>query len=325
MAGELSATTVSIGNLENIIDSMAGALIVLSPDGAVLSANRAAINLLGYPVEELIGLPFGAICVDDPEESDPLASGDDHVAGEERMFRCRDGSTVPVSFAGAALRSESGPPQGFVCVAQDLTERKSMEEQLRRSLGEKELLLREVHHRVKNNLQVISSLLDLQAGQLDDVQAQNIYEDSQGRIRSMALIHQQLYNASDLDRIDFRAYLETLVASLFTSFGGGRIEIDLRVEVGSVRLGIDQALACGLIINELVTNSLKHAFDPGSTGVTTIKFGSTPDGNHRLEVSDNGRGMAAPSSPGSASSRPPRGRASPGASSAGCSSRGRRR
>lgn len=292
MASELAANTVSIGNLENIIDSMAGALIVLSPGGTIISANRAAATLLGYTSDELIGLKFGIICSNESGDVDLPTTGDGHVRSEERTFRRKDGSTLPVSFAGASLRSDAGPPQGFVCVAQDLTERKSMEAQLRRSLDEKELLLREVHHRVKNNLQVISSLLDLQAGQLDDVQAQNIYEDSQRRVRSMALIHQQLYNSSDLDRIDFGAYLNTLVSSLFTSFGANRGNVELRTEANESRLGIDQALACGLIINELVTNSLKHAFEPGSPGVLTIRFETTPAGFHRLEVSDNGRGIA---------------------------------
>ncbi len=292
MAEELSATTVSIENLENIIDSAAGALIVLSPEGAVTSANRAAASLLGYGDGGLIGLHFAAICVEESGGDNPIPSTAGQVTGEERTFRRRDGSSVPVSFAGAALLGDGGAAQGFVCIAQDLTERQSMEEQLRQSLNEKELLLREVHHRVKNNLQVISSLLDLQAGELEDSATANIYEDSQRRIRSMALIHQQLYNASDLDHIDFGAYLETLIGSLFSSFGGGRAEIELRAEVVQARLAIDQALACGLIINELVTNALKHAFAPGANGVVTIRFETTAAGVHCLEIADNGRGMS---------------------------------
>ena len=291
MAGELAGTTVSMGNLENIIDSMAGALLVLDAEGRITRANRAAAVLLGYDDGALVQVPFADICHDADGDAWPHAPGGGGLDTGERLLVRRDGAPVPVSFAGATLQGD-GEARGYVCIAQDLTARKQLEEQLRRSLGEKELLLREVHHRVKNNLQVISSLLDLQASQLEDDESRLIYEDSQSRIRSMALIHQQLYNATELDRIDFGAYLETLAASLFTSFGGGRHEVDLRAEVAPARLAIDQALACGLIINELVTNALKHAFTPDRRGELVIRF-ATLDGTHRLEVADNGRGMDA--------------------------------
>ena len=199
-------------------------------------------------------------------------------------------TNAPVSFSGALLRRGQGAAGGFVWIAQDLSDRLDMEEQLRRSLAEKELLLREVHHRVKNNLQVISSLLALQADCIDDPEAQAVYADSQARIRSMALIHQQLYGTTTLDRIDFGVYLKQLAGSLFSFHGGQPAPVTIETTVDNLPLGIDTALTCGLIINELVTNAIKHAFAPDEPGVIKVGF-TTENDLFVLTVEDNGTGM----------------------------------
>ncbi len=290
MAEHLAASTVSVAHLNGVIDSLAGALFLLGPDGAITSVNPAALTLLGYAPGDLIGEAFVTVCPGDPGRGALRAAEENDVYSGEQVFRRRDGSTIPVSFSGAVLRGEGGVVRGFVCLAEDLSERKRMEEALRRSLGEKELLLRELHHRVKNNLQVISSLLDLQSREVTDQKALSKFQDSQDRIRSLVLIHEQLYRARDLAAVDMRVYLQLLAANLAQAHVDppGRIRVDTDVE--ELRLDLDRALACGLIVNELVTNALKHAFSADTCGSIAISFRSYGE-RIALGVCDDGRGM----------------------------------
>ncbi|MBE9169179.1 CBS domain-containing protein [Pleurocapsales cyanobacterium LEGE 06147] len=174
----------------------------------------------------------------------------------------------------------------------ELAERKRAEEQLKLSLREKEILLKEVHHRVKNNLQIISSLLRLQSDYIQDKRALASFKDSQNRIRSMALIHEKLYQSKDLVKIDFAEYLRDLTSNLLHSYGANAQEITLNINVNEIWFTIDTAISCGLIINELVSNSLKHAF-PHASSENKVEIDIRPisDNNFRLVVSDNGIGF----------------------------------
>jgi two-component sensor histidine kinase len=174
-------------------------------------------------------------------------------------------------------------------VALDLTEQKRIQARLRESLGEKELLLREVHHRVKNNMQVISSLLAMQSTGGDPEVAKKL-EESQNRIRSIALIHEQLYRSTELAHIDVRGYLETLTSQLLQSFGkAGSVRVEL--EADPLSLDIDQSMALGLIVNELMTNALKYAYPGERSGTLRIRLSEQPDGQRLLSVSDDGPGL----------------------------------
>lgn len=168
---------------------------------------------------------------------------------------------------------------------------KRSQERLYATLREKEVLLREIHHRVKNNLQVISSLLNLQAASLSDPQALEMLKESQNRVRSMALVHDQLHRSPDLSRIGFREYVKNLCASLFSSYGIDSARIALRVDVEDIALPIDAAIPCGLIVHELVSNSLKHAFPGERRGEIFIRLKSQPPGGTVLTVADNGIGL----------------------------------
>ncbi|MDE0886292.1 MAG: PAS domain S-box protein [Myxococcota bacterium] len=297
MAEELASTTVSVTSLESIFDSMAGILIMLGPDRRILNINRGALEFLGYPHEELVGRPFDQVCARSADASleKALRRAEEGLATvEELTLVRRNGSAVLVSFSGASVRSAGGAVQGYVCIAQDLTEHKQIEEQVRSSLAEKEILLRELHHRVKNNMQVVSSLLAVQAAYSSDPHTTHELEESQGRIQSMALIHEQLHHSSDLARLDVGAYLDSLAAHLARSFGApGAIAVS--VDLKRPPPDLDQALVCGLIVNELVTNALKHALKhaAGGEGQIHIDLHDEANGGRVLEVRDNGPGMDA--------------------------------
>ena len=175
-------------------------------------------------------------------------------------------------------------------VVQDITERKRAENLIKASLEEKEVLLKEIHHRVKNNLQIISSLLDLQSSNLDEV-ARRIFEDSQNRINSMALIHEELYNSTDLAHVDFKTYASNLAEALIGTYGAA--SVGLNIVVDALPLTLDKAIPMGLIINELVSNSLKYAFPDGGTGQIHISLKAVGEDAFALVVSDNGIGLPA--------------------------------
>jgi two-component sensor histidine kinase len=174
---------------------------------------------------------------------------------------------------------------------QEIAERKQAEEQIKTSLKEKEVLLKEIHHRVKNNLQVISSLLYLQSKQIDNKKILGMFQESQHRVRSMALIHERLYQTEDLASVDFDEYLHQLASYLFRSYGATSNLIQLNISASHVSLGIDAAIPCGLIVNELVSNSLKHAFVQGQPGEILIEISVDREGQHRLVIKDNGVGL----------------------------------
>jgi two-component sensor histidine kinase len=177
---------------------------------------------------------------------------------------------------------------------QDITERKQAERRIEASLREKTVLLQEVHHRVKINMQVISSLLDMQTLQAEDPQIVQILQDSQNRIRAMASVHDRLYQSPDLATIDLVGYIQALAHYLFGIYTFQSAGVDLCVQIDDVSLGLDQAVPLGLIVNELVSNSLKHAFPSGGTrgGEIRIELHPRGEGWLALVVSDNGVGLA---------------------------------
>ncbi len=165
---------------------------------------------------------------------------------------------------------------------------------LRQSLAEKESLLKEIHHRVKNNLQIVSSLLYLQEEYMKDAKGVEILRESQNRVKSMALIHEQLYGTSDLAKIDFGRYVQGLTANLFDAYGIDPTRIRLNVRADDISLGVDMAVPCGLIINELVSNALKHAFLPDACGTIDIVIRTLDAGRIEIEVADDGIGLVDP-------------------------------
>jgi len=232
-----------------------------------------------------------------PEDRDRVVEGLHAALGEGRgnyvheyRFRHTGDHYLWVHDELTIEHDAGGRPVEIVGSWLDITERKKAEEMIESSLKEKEVLLREVHHRVKNNMQIISSLLKLQAAQVKNAQLQALYRDSQNRIHTMSLVHEQLYASESLNTIRSHAYLENIVASLVKSSSVPAQNIAVRVDTGDVALSMDEAVPCGLIINELVTNALKYAFPEGN-GEITVSL-TIPDKEHRLlRVHDNGCGL----------------------------------
>ncbi|MBD1813397.1 PAS domain S-box protein [Microcoleus vaginatus DQ-U2] len=211
---------------------------------------------------------------------------------EYRFFRS-DGTMHWLCDRAFPIYDESGKIYRIAGIGEDISERKFTEARIQAALREKEVLLKEIHHRVKNNMQIISSLLQLQAQYIEDEPTLALFEESQTRIHAMALIHEQLYQSQHLDRIDLPPYVENLVANLYQSFGCGNTSIQFNLKVDPIYLNIETAIPCGLIINELVSNSLKYAFGSNLAGEITIEFQEINHHQFHLTIQDNGCGFPA--------------------------------
>jgi two-component sensor histidine kinase len=184
-------------------------------------------------------------------------------------------------------------PLANVDLRKEIAERKRAEEQVLASLHEKEVLLKEIHHRVKNNLAVISSLFYLQSTYAHDVHSVQMFRESQDRVRSMALVHESLYRSENLAEVDFAEYARSLAANLFRSYCLPQNNVRLKTNIQQVTLSIETAVPCGLILNELISNCLKHAFPSSRQGEVNLNLQVEEEGRCRLKVSDDGVGMPA--------------------------------
>jgi PAS domain S-box-containing protein len=223
------------------------------------------------------------LATDDPNYSHVLEHVIIRVDGEKRFIVVRDGIE----------KDESGGTVKILGVNQDITELKRTQDEIKRALEEKEMLLKEIHHRVKNNLMVISSLLNLQSRYIKDKEARSIFQESQNRAKSMALIHERLYRSTDLKRIDFGDYIRTLGTDLYHTYVPARNKIKLNMELENLMVDINTTVPLGLIVNELITNSMKHAFLGIDEGEINIEFHKNDNDEFILIVEDNGKGLPA--------------------------------
>jgi PAS domain S-box-containing protein len=205
-------------------------------------------------------------------------------------FLARDGSVVWVRGEATIERDERGRPIFLQGLAYDITESKRAEATIAASLREKEDLLKEIHHRVKNNLQITSSLLKLQCGRVTDEASRRALTEGEGRIRAIALVHEMLYRTADLSRIDFAEYVRRLVPQMARAQVPRSAEITVAVEIDDVRLHIEDAVPCGLLLSELVSNCFKHAFPGERRGHILVRV-RAQDGAGLIEVLDDGVGL----------------------------------
>ncbi|MBU7019229.1 MAG: PAS domain S-box protein [Theionarchaea archaeon] len=278
-----------------IFENANDGIVYVDNKGIILDINEKTEDLLGYRREDVVGKLFYDIEFCDPRDlprvidvfSRTMATGE-LVSLMELEMNHADGSKVFVEVSTRLIRNQ-GETEGLLSILRDITERKQTEEKIKASLKEKEVLLREIHHRVRNNLQIISSLLSLQSSYMTDDQYAEMLKECQNRIRTMALIHERLYRSDNLAKIDFNTYIESLVHELVRSYGVNTDFITVRIDVDKISLGVDAAIPCGLIINELVSNCMKHAF-PGGKGEITVALHCS-DGKIELIVKDNGIGI----------------------------------
>jgi two-component sensor histidine kinase len=202
----------------------------------------------------------------------------------------KDGSTFVSLVSSSLLKNERGELLGMMNISRDVTGIKDSEEQLKKALHEKEILLKEIHHRVKNNMQVISSILKLQAGYLQDKNTIAVLNECRNRINSMALIHASLYMQKDFSNVHFPTYVNNIATNLKQSYVAVDKQIDLNLQIHDLNMHIDDAIPCGLIINEILSNAFKYAFLNTNTGKINIKV-QLGEGNIMLVLSDNGCGF----------------------------------
>ncbi len=263
-------------------------------DGRIVDVNREFERLTGMKRNDLINLSMSDLNLwKEIEERRRLVRrvmDEGSVFNIEVDLRSAEGDLRTYLWSAEQILVDGRPH--VLASAHDITERKRTEERLTASLREKETLLKEIHHRVKNNLQVIISLLSLQSRKTKVPEVIAGLEDSQNRIRAMALVHERLYQSGDLSRVDFGNYLKSMAHELFHTYSAAAHGIELRVEAEEIFIGIDLAIPCGLIVSELISNSLKHAFPENSDVSREVMLALRKSGNMiEIDVGDNGVGL----------------------------------
>jgi PAS domain S-box-containing protein len=282
--------------LRTVIDTDPNFVFAKDWSGKFTLVNKAVAEVYGTTVDELIGKTDADFNTNKDEvesflaaDREVISSGSSKFISEEKVSNPATGEAKWYQTIKVPLKEKDGSLQ-VLGVSADITARKLAEEITKKSLQEKELLLKEIHHRVKNNLQIIVSLLKLQSRYVKDPKDLNIFNSSRSRVETMSLIHEKLYKSRDISDIDLGGYIKDLVSHILKAYNVNHEEISFSLIADEVKLSIDTAIPCGLIINELVNNILKYAFPPGYKGRIEIKIKKSSD-DIILEVSDNGVGI----------------------------------
>ena len=272
-------------------------IILTDGSGKIILWNRSARNMFGYSEDEILGKPISMLFPDEYRKSyqkivnNPYNFSDSHKGEIYESYGFKKDKSkfmLEISHISWEIKDEK-----FYCaIIRDITDQKRVENEIKDSLREKEALLKEIHHRVKNNMQIISSLLSLQSKYIKDKDSFGVFKESQNRVKSMAMIHEMLYNSKGLAKIDFTEYIKDLVNDLFSSYGIDENNVEIKIDTDPIFLNVDTSIPCGLIINELVTNSLKYAFKNGrhTEKMIYIKL-HRKNRNIVLVVGDNGTGL----------------------------------
>lgn len=285
--------------LQNVLDGVAEPIMLIGHDYTIKLVNQAARGQDGYLITDKPmkchevshnrstpcndtkhPCPIDEVCLSGKPvtvmHNHKSASGHDHF----------------VEIIASPLFDENGTMEGVIETCRDITERVRAEEQIRKSLEEKDILIKEIHHRVKNNLLVIESLLKLQSHSIKDEKDKELFTESENRVKAMSMIHERLYRSKNLVDMDFKEYINSLAVQLFHSYRIQSSGVSLQVEVEDISLDIDTIIPCGLIVNELVSNALKYAFPGEASGSITVNICKMEEGGvYKLSVKDNGKGL----------------------------------
>ncbi|HBL14769.1 MAG TPA: hypothetical protein DD379_25945, partial [Cyanobacteria bacterium UBA11162] len=293
----LQALQDSEAKFRQLAESIEEVFFIYLPDySEILYISPAYEKIWGNSVQSLYQNPSSWMELIHPDDRDRVEialQNQIEIGGfneEYRIIRA-DGDLRWIYGRTFLVHNQVGEVDRIVGIAVDITARKQAEEAILEAKN-KEILLQEIHHRVKNNLQIVSGLLYLQSRYVEDERMLSMFQESRDRVQSMALIHEKLYGSKMIDSLDFQDYIHSLTNHLCSSYDCTTKGVSLQLNIEPISLDIDLASPCGLIVNELVTNALKHAFPPGHFGEITVEFHSAKDNNFILDVRDNGVGMA---------------------------------
>lgn len=291
MAENLSTSMVSRSYVNNIIQSMGDMLLVVDPQGKILMSNRTVYEKLGYSKSDLEGMTLQELFRENDHQKIVSSNGNGESRDiDETMLVKKNGDLLPVVFSYSNIEDEFNEEHNLVFVASDISAQKEAKTRISESLREKNILLAEIHHRVKNNLAVISGLLQMQMWNMEDESAKTALHQSQMRIQSIALVHEKLYQNETFADIGISDFVEELVDAVSKSFDMPGKEILIKYELDNIRMNMTQAIPFALLLNECVINSYKHAFNGLDEGQIIIRLKKEGD-KVFVEILDNGTGL----------------------------------
>ncbi len=289
---QLSKKNSDLEKLSLVASRTGNAVMVADSTGRIDWGNDAFMKMTGGS-REIIGKNVAEINIySDVQSAIAEAVRERKSKIFESNIQLNPDSDQWISSTLTPIFDENNNLKELVFVDTDITASKVLENQIKASLRDKDILLKEIHHRVKNNLQIIISLLNLQSGYIKDEQTLKAVKDGQSRVRSMALVHEKFYQADELTEINFAEYVDKLCQFLFQSYGDKTDRIQLTVNADKVAFDMDTAMPCGLLINEIVSNSLKYAFPDERNGEIKIELRKLPDQMVMMSISDDGIGLA---------------------------------
>jgi PAS domain S-box-containing protein len=288
------------GEYKNLVENANNIIIRWDRNGNYTFLNQYAEKFFGYNHQDLIGKPVLGNTVPSMETTgksletmleDILEHPDNYIQNVNEVIT-KDQKRYWMQWANNPIYDRQGRVKEIQSIGMDITEKKQAEQRIEASLREKEILLKEIHHRVKNNLQIVSSLLNLQSLQIADKALAKSLTTSRNRIHSMALVHEKLYQSENLSRVDFKQYIKELTLYLFDSYDVKPEKIESHFDLQTVTYAVDIAIPCGLIVHELVSNALQHAFPGNRSGTISISL-RDENGATKLSVGDDGVGLPA--------------------------------